>query len=104
MLWMTFLSFVVVLVIGTIVVHVSARFADIENATLMKAFVVALLGAFLSLIFGSIPIFSILIIGIAIMVLFRLVYLTTWPKAFVAAIVYVIVSWVVRFFFNALVM
>jgi len=97
MVWMILLSFVIVLVIGTIVVHISARFADIKNATLMKAFVVSLLGAFLGLIFGSIPIFSILLIGIAVMVLFRLVYLTTWPKAFVAAIVYVIVNWAVHF-------
>ena len=95
-------GFVINMIIGAAVIHISARFAGIENAALKKALVVALIGVIVLLIFGSIPIFSIVILFIAIMVLIRVIYLTTWPKAFVAAFVYVIVMWVISFAIRAL--
>jgi hypothetical protein len=83
------ISFIILVVIGTIIVHISASFAGVKRATLKKAFFVALIG---SLIFSVIPglfVFNMVLVLIVTMVLIRLIYATTWPKAFVATIVYI---------------
>lgn len=61
----------------------SGFFAGIKDATLKKAFIVALIGSFVALLLDWIPLAGLLIVFVAVMVLVRLVYFTTWPKAFV---------------------
>jgi hypothetical protein len=39
-----------------------------------------------------------IIIFLSVMILIRLVFLTTWSKAFVIAIIYVVVNWIVNQF------
>ena len=98
------LSILIALVVGALIVHISAKFAGIENATLMKAFVTALIGAISNVIFGWVPIFGIVATVIVVMVLIRLVYMTTWAKAFVAAIVYIVVIVLTNILFSMLFM
>ena len=98
------LSLLIVLAVGALIIHISTKFAGIENATFMKAFVTALVGAISNVIFGWVPIFGIVATAIVIMVLIRLVYMTTWAKAFVAAIVYIIVIWIMGVLLSALFM
>lgn len=96
------LGIIIAWLVGTVVIHISVSFAGVEDATLKKAFVVALIGALLSLVFGYTPLFGIVIMAIAVMVLIRVFYLTTWVKAFVAAIVYIVVNWIVNLLVTAL--
>ena len=96
------LSILISLLVGTLVIHISVSFADVEDATLKKAFVVALIGAVLGLIFGWIPLFGIVLMAVAVMVLIRIIYMTTWPKALVATIVYIVVNWIANLIVRAL--
>jgi hypothetical protein len=96
------ISILIYLLIGMLVIHISVSFADVKNATLVKAFAAALIGLIASLLLGWIPFFGIVLVGIAIMVAVRIVYMTTWPKALVAAIVYIVVSWIINFIINAI--
>lgn len=88
------LSILISLAVGALIIHISAKFAGIENTTFTKAFVTAVVGAISNTIFGWVPIFGIVATVIVVMVLIRLVYLTTWAKAFIAAIVYIVVIWI----------
>ena len=98
------LRFIIYLPVGMLVIHISVSFAEVKNATLMKAFFAALIGAGLNLVFGEIPALGMLpafVLLITLMGYFRFIYKTTWTKASAVAIVYIVVSWVVGFAINA---
>ncbi|MBU7024303.1 MAG: hypothetical protein HXS40_09070 [Theionarchaea archaeon] len=86
---------IITVFIGTVLVHLSVSFVGIEKATLKKAFIVALL-------LGWIPLAGLVIVFVAVMVLVRLTYFTTWSKAFIASVIFVIASWIVNYFVNNL--
>ncbi|MBU6997177.1 MAG: hypothetical protein HXS41_03630 [Theionarchaea archaeon] len=91
-------GWIITLLVGTILIHLSVAFAGVENASLKKAFVVALIGSFVTLLLGWVPLAGLVVVFIVVMVLVRLVYLTTWSKAFVASVVFLIASWIVNYF------
>lgn len=92
------ISLIIFVIIGTIIVYISASFAGIKRSNLKKAFIVALIGSIILSVMPNLFVFNGIVVLIVIMVLVRFIYLTTWVKAFVAAIVYIVVSWVVNFF------
>ncbi|MBU7037637.1 MAG: hypothetical protein HXS52_06870 [Theionarchaea archaeon] len=95
-------SLITMVVIGTIIVHLSVSFAGIKNASLKKAFFVALVGSFVGILLGWIPLAGLVIVFVVVMVLVRLAYFTTWPKAFVASVVFLIAIWIVTYLINHL--
>jgi len=82
------ISFVVTLVLGTIVLHVAARLVKIDDATIMKAFLVALISAILGLILGYAGTLGGLLGLIIAIVLIKFIYDTSWGKAVFAWIIY----------------
>jgi hypothetical protein len=46
---------ILTVLIGTVLVHLSVSFAGIKDATLKKAFIVALIGSFVALLLGWVP-------------------------------------------------
>jgi hypothetical protein len=57
---------IITVLIGTVLVHLSVSFAGIEKATLKKAFIVALIGSFVALLLGWIPLAGLAIVFVAV--------------------------------------
>ncbi len=76
------LQFVIGIVVGTILVHISARIAGVESAALLKAFEAALVGTILGLAFDMIyPVWGIAIALMLEIVVIKFVYDTMLSKA-----------------------
>ncbi len=86
---------IVIAIIGTIFIHIGAKLARISNATIMKAFEVALIGAILYVILSNIISLGGLIGFILVIAVIKYIYNTSWGKAFVAWILFIIVIIVV---------
>lgn len=99
-------------IIGTIVLYITAKIVKIEDATKMKAFAAALIAAVISNIsvlalFGiaglgvvSLAIPTLLVWFIAwilIILAIKIIYATTWIKAFIAWIIYIVATFVIDF-------
>ena len=78
-------------IVGTIFIHIGAKIAKIDGATIMKAFEVALIGAILALILGLITAWGGLIAFILVIVIIKYIYNTTWGKSVLAWIIYIVV-------------
>jgi hypothetical protein len=103
--WVTNIeSTVISLIIGTVLIHLGAKVASIKNATLLKAFEVAIVGAvvglILTILFGlvsstlsiSIGAFVFLVVAFIVLVaVIKAIYNTTWLKALVTWIVYIVI-------------
>jgi hypothetical protein len=89
------LRLIVTVIVGTIFIHIGAKLAKISNATIMKAFEVALIGAILSMILGFIIPLGGLIGFILVIAVIKYIYDTSWGKAIVAWILFIIVIIVV---------
>ena len=85
------LTLLISAIIGTIFVHIGAKLAKISDATIMKAFEVALIGAILSMILGLIIPLGGLIGFILVIAVIKYIYDTSWGKAIVAWIIYIVV-------------
>lgn len=82
------LDIMVSLLVRIAIIHASVASVNIENATLKKASVIALISQAVSLIFGEHLLLGAVVVTAIIMVLIRFVYLTTPVKALVASIFY----------------
>lgn len=78
-------------IIGSIFIYIGAKVAKIEDATFLKAFEAALIGAILALILGLITTWGSIIAFILVIAVIKFVYNTSWGKAFIAWLVYFIV-------------
>ena len=67
-------SFVINLVLGTIVLHVAAKIVKIDDATITKAFIIALIAAVLGLILGYAGTMGVLLALIIAIVLIKFIY------------------------------
>lgn len=84
-------NLIISVIIGTIFIHIGAKLAKISDATILKAFEVALIGAILALILGLVSFWGSLLALILVIAIIKYVYSTTWGKAFIAWILYIIV-------------
>lgn len=91
------IGFIVVLIITAIVLHIAASLTSISGATLGKAFMIALIGAILISIFGLAGSLGSLIGVILVVAVTKYIYDTSWLKAVVVWIVYLIVSLIILF-------
>lgn len=86
------LNFLVCLVLGTILIDVGVKkYAKIPDATTSKNFAIALIGAILAVVFGYIYFLAIPIAFVAVLIIVKAVYKTTWGTAFKAWIIYFVV-------------
>jgi hypothetical protein len=96
--WMTVgVGFIINLILGTIVLHIAARLAKVDGATIMKAFTAALIAAILVLILGFVHSLGGLIGFILAIVIIKYVYATSWGKAIFTWILYIILMIVIAF-------
>lgn len=96
------LGVIIRLIVGAIILHIAAGLTGISNATLGKAFTIALVGALLAAVFGlggPIAAFIGLILVVAVT---KFVYDTSWFKAVVVWIMYIVVIIVLGFILAAL--
>ncbi|MBU7047039.1 MAG: hypothetical protein HXS54_11455 [Theionarchaea archaeon] len=89
------LGLIIIAIIGTIFIHIGAKLAGISNATITKAFEVALIGAVLFVILNNIISIGGLIGLILLIAVIKYIYDTSWGKAIVAWILFIIVIIVV---------
>ena len=89
------LGFIIYLLIGTMILYAGASFSGVEDASLKKAFIVGILATIVLIAFSWLPLGGMIIVFLAVMVLVRLVFLTTWAKGFVIAIIYVVINWII---------
>ncbi|MBU7028093.1 MAG: hypothetical protein HXS48_14260 [Theionarchaea archaeon] len=86
------LDFLVFLVLGTILIDVGAKkYAKIPDATTSKNFVIALIGAILAVVFGYLYFLAIPIAFVAVLIIVKAFYKTTWGAAFKAWIIYFVI-------------
>lgn len=86
------ISIILWTIIGGIFIYIGAKLAKISDATFLKAFEAAFIGAILSLILTYIsPVYGGIIAWILVIPIIKYVYNTTWVKAFIAWIIYFIV-------------
>jgi hypothetical protein len=83
-------GFVINLILGTIVLHVAAKLVKIDDATLMKAFLVALIAAVLGLVLGYAGVIGALLALVIAIALIKFIYDVSWGKAIFAWIIYFI--------------
>jgi hypothetical protein len=96
------LSFIIYVGIGTILIHIGVSFAGAKDTSLKKAFIVALVGAIISTLFGWLPLIGIGVLFVALVVVIRIAYMTEWPKAFLACVTYIVGIWIIGFFLGLL--
>lgn len=85
------LTLIISAIIGAIFIHIGAKVARIADATFLKAFEAALIGAILALILGLLTSWGSIIAFILVIAVIKFVYNTTWGKAFIAWLIYIIV-------------
>lgn len=86
------LNIILSTIIGGIFIYIGAKVAKISDATFLKAFEAAFVGAILSLILTYIsPLYGGIIAFILVWPVIKYIYNTTWVKAFIAWIIYFIV-------------
>lgn len=86
------LGFIIYVIIGTIILYAGATFTGVDEVSVKKAAIVSVLTTIVFLAFSWLPLFGLIIIFLAVMILVRLVFLTTWTKGFIIAIIYVIIN------------
>ncbi len=96
------LGFLVRLIVGAIILHIAAGLTGISDASLGKAFVIALVGALLAAVLGLGGAAGALIGLILVVVVTKFVYDTSWFKAVVVWIMYIVVLIVIGFILAAL--
>jgi hypothetical protein len=96
------LGFSIYLITGTIILYAGASFTGVEDVSLKKAFIVGILATIVLVAFSWMPIGGMIIIFLAVMILVRFVFFTTWAKGFVIAIIYVVIHWIINQFLFAL--
>ncbi|KYK34743.1 MAG: hypothetical protein AYK19_02400 [Theionarchaea archaeon DG-70-1] len=90
------------LVIGMIVLYIAAKIVKIEDATIVKAFITALIVAILGAAVGLISpwtagLLGTIIVWILVLPVIKVVYATTWLKAFITWIIYIIGAFIIGF-------
>ncbi len=89
-------GFIVNLILGTIILHiVASMLTKIEGATIMKALMAAVIVAILGLIFGLVSVYGSLIALIIAIVVIWWVYKTTWSKAIITWILYIVIVFII---------
>ncbi|MBU7029012.1 MAG: hypothetical protein HXS48_18910 [Theionarchaea archaeon] len=103
---------IIAAIIGTIILYIAAKIAKIEDATIMKTFIAALIAVILNIVLGlavlgiagsAVTGFVIasslgrFIAWILVIPVIKIVYATTWIKAFIAWIIYIVGSFVISF-------
>ncbi|MGD2247198.1 MAG: hypothetical protein PVF58_02245 [Candidatus Methanofastidiosia archaeon] len=96
------LGFIVNLIVYTIVLHIAATLAKIEDTTIMKAFIAALIAAIIGLILGLVSIWGGLIALVIAIVIIKYVYDTSWGKAVLTWIIFIVVSIIIGFILGLL--
>jgi hypothetical protein len=92
------LGFIIYVFIGMVIFYAGAAFSGVEDVSIKKTGIVSVLATIVLLALSWFPIVGMIIIFLSVMILIRLVFLTTWSKAFVIAIIYVVVNWIVNQF------
>ncbi|KYK34744.1 MAG: hypothetical protein AYK19_02405 [Theionarchaea archaeon DG-70-1] len=105
-------NLIIAAIIGTIILYIAAKIAKIEDATIMKTFIAALIAVILNIVLGlavlgiagsAVTGFVIasslgrFIAWILVIPVIKIVYATTWIKAFIAWIIYIVGSFVISF-------
>jgi hypothetical protein len=85
------LVLLIYVIVGTIILHIAAKIASVDGATLSKAFIIALAGGILGTVFGSAGLWAQIIGWVLTIVVIKLVYSVSWIKALIVWILYVIV-------------
>ncbi|MBU7012560.1 MAG: hypothetical protein HXS46_17905 [Theionarchaea archaeon] len=100
--WTTLgIGFIVNLIVGTIILHIAASLVKIDDATIVKAFMVALIAAILSAILGLAGVWGGLVAFILVIAIIKFIYDTSWLKAFITWIVYIIIVIIVGLILGA---
>ncbi len=86
------LAFIVNLIVYTIVLHIAAILAKVEDATIMKALTVAVITAILALIFGLVTVYGGFIALIIAIALIKYFYGVTWSKAVIVWIIFLVLA------------
>lgn len=102
---------IVGIVVGTIALYLAARIAKIDNATIIKAFMIASADEIVGgILFYSNPgefmsiawILSCIVVWILIIVLIKVLYKTTWLKTFIAWILFMVLYYVFYFVYSVI--
>lgn len=91
-------------IIGTLALYLATKIAKIDNATIIRAFVVALVDSIVINIpySGFTPVSTtgillIIAVGILTLVLIKMLYEITWLKAFITLVLYAVLCYVIWF-------
>lgn len=85
------IELIIYVIFGTIIIHLAAKLAGVDDATLSKAFIVALAGGILGTVFGYAGLWGQIIGWVLTIVVIKLVYGISWIRALIVWIAYVIV-------------
>ena len=85
------LELLLYVIVGTVILHIAAKIAGVDGATFSKAFIIALAGGILGIVFGSAGLWSQIIGWVLTIVVIKLVYSVSWIKALIVWVLYVIV-------------
>ncbi len=82
---------IIYVIVGTVIIHLAAKLAGVDGATLSKAFIIALAGGILGTVVGNFGLWGQIIGWVLTIVVIKLVYGVSWLKALIVWIAYVIV-------------